>query len=71
MSKAKTAATIEHNTPVATHWNNNGHDQTQLQRANWYNDTTNLSILCGPCNSSLGSGGVTYNSDVGPNFVGP
>jgi hypothetical protein len=66
--KANATSTIDHHpTAVSEHWNDTGHDQDQAQRADWYNDTTNHRIRCGPCNH----GGVLYDRHVGPNFRGP
>jgi HNH/ENDO VII superfamily nuclease with conserved GHE residues len=67
--KNNAAATIEHIIPVAQHWNQHGRDQSRAQRNTWYNDTTNHSVMCGPCNSGLGSGGVLYDRTVTPNFT--
>jgi hypothetical protein len=66
--------TIEHNVAVADHWNNGwnlhlaGRNTDRQNRNAFYNDATNHLYLCGPCNSSLGSGGVLYRTDVTVNF---
>jgi hypothetical protein len=62
--------TIEHLQSVVQHWNATGHNESQLHRANWYNDTSNMDILCQPCNSRRG-GGAVYQHNVGTNFSGP
>ncbi|WP_322907086.1 HNH endonuclease signature motif containing protein [Paenibacillus campi] len=67
---AKTSMTIDHITPVATHWNTTGYNTDRDTRNEWYSDTTNHRYLCGPCNSSIGSGGVRYNLFTGPNYRG-
>jgi hypothetical protein len=70
------AASVDHMTPVALHWNAPGHGGStgsnthQLKRKDWYNMVSNLTLLCGPCNSSKQSGGVNYLPDVGPLFKG-
>ncbi len=69
LSKPKNQATIDHIRPVSQHWNEEGFDQTQAQRINWYNDTNNHQVMCGPCNSGLG--GMAYRTDIGYNFLGP
>jgi hypothetical protein len=62
---------IDHLTPVATHWNTIGYDSDQNTRNVWYNKTSNLALVSKNHNSSMGSGGVKYRRDVGPNFTGP
>ncbi|WP_332641823.1 hypothetical protein, partial [Aeromicrobium sp.] len=63
--------TIDHrDTPVARHWNSKGRKTDQATRYAWYDDPKNLVVLCGPCNSSKGSGGVTYTDTVEPGFKG-
>ncbi|MFI1791305.1 hypothetical protein ACH40D_23270 [Streptomyces olivaceoviridis] len=71
------AASVDHMTPVASHWNAPGHGGStgsnthQLKRKDWYNMVSNLTLLCGPCNSAKQSGGVNYMPEVGPLFKGP
>lgn len=63
--------TIDHrDTPVAKHWNSKGRKTDQATRYAWYDDPKNLVVLCGPCNSSKGSGGVNYVDTVEPTFKG-
>ncbi|WP_206050904.1 phage tail protein [Nocardioides speluncae] len=63
--------TIDHrDTPVAKHWNSKGRKTDQATRYAWYDDPKNLVVLCGPCNSSKGSGGITYVDTVEPTFKG-
>ncbi|MEV6638397.1 hypothetical protein AB0M54_47560, partial [Actinoplanes sp. NPDC051470] len=71
------AASLDHMTPVASHWNAPGHGGStgsnthQGKRGQWYNLESNLEVLCGPCNSAKQSGGVKYKPEVGPLFKGP
>jgi len=51
---------IDHAVPVATHWNSVGYKTDKDSRKAWYNDTSNHEIMCRSCNSSKGSGGVSY-----------
>jgi hypothetical protein len=62
---------LDHLTPVATHWNTIGYDTDQNTRSAWYNRTSNLALVSKNHNSSMGSGGVYYRRDVGQNFTGP
>jgi hypothetical protein len=62
-------ASLDHVVPVATHWNTVGYDTDQQTRATWYNNTANLEVVRRSHNSAMGSGGVNYRRDVGPNFV--
>lgn len=64
----KTDMTIDHITPVATHWNTIGRDTDRTTRTTWYSDITNHRYMCGSCNSRIGSGGVRYNLTTGPNY---
>jgi hypothetical protein len=71
---AQTAITIDHIVSVCTHWNSGhgvhpaGRNCTRAQRNTFFNDVTNHTYLCGPCNTSKGSGGNNYQQVVGPNF---
>ena len=61
--------TIEHLQSVAEHWNNEGYNQTRKERADWYNNVDNLSVLPRSVNSSRGAlNGQTMRQDVGPKF---
>jgi hypothetical protein len=62
-------SSLDHVVPVATHWNTTGYNTDQNTRGIWYNNTANLHVVRGSHNSSMGSGGVNYRRDVGPNFV--
>lgn len=66
----KSNASLDHVTPVATHWNTVGYNTDQNTRFQWYNDTTNIEIVDRHHNSSMGSGGVYYRRDTGTNFLG-
>jgi 5-methylcytosine-specific restriction endonuclease McrA len=63
------SAQIDHIREVATHWNDEGHNQTQAARVAWNNDEDNLQLLCQPCNNA--KSGPRTNPTVGPNFRGP
>jgi len=60
--------TIDHIRPVADHWNKVGFDTDKATRAQWFNDIKNHEILCRSCNSSKGSGGISYTKSEGPHF---
>jgi Hemolysin coregulated protein Hcp (TssD) len=65
--------TIEHNKPVAEHWNEKGRNQTREERAEFYNDESNWSLKGDAENKSGGSkvkrdtGG--YKQETGPNYT--
>lgn len=63
-------STIDHDIPVAQHWNTVGRHTSQVVRGNWYSHIPNLEVVYGPHNSSMGSGGVHYLRDVTANFTG-
>lgn len=73
---AKSEATIDHVTPVVTHWNAGaagfgpGNDATQKQRADFYNTTSNMQAATRSSNAAKGGSG-NYTPVVGPNFRGP
>lgn len=46
--------TLDHIKSVGAYFNQIGYKQTKQQRSDWYNDTSNLQILCRSCNSSKG-----------------
>ncbi len=60
--------TIDHITPCASHWNSTGYNTDRSTRTAWYNNTSNHHYMCRSCNSSLGSGGVTYRLDTGSSY---
>lgn len=62
--------TLDHVVPVAAHWNSVGREVDQKTRYEWYDDPANLVVLCRSCNSSKGSGGVSYIPIVKPTFTG-
>ncbi|WP_373553309.1 DUF4157 domain-containing protein [Haliscomenobacter sp.] len=68
-----TRASIDHTTPVATHWNQDGNNQNQNFRQNWYNNYSsgNLKIISTELNSSLGARNDNYNNITKENFTGP
>jgi len=70
-----TNVTIDRINPgVSRHWNmdNGGHNQKQEQRADFYNETSNMRLVAHKNNSSDGSRNApAYNPEVGPNFRGP
>jgi len=75
VSSLATNVTIDHINPgVSRHWNmdNGGHNQKQEQRADFYNETSNMRLVAHKNNSSDGSRNApAYNPEVGPNFRGP
>jgi hypothetical protein len=46
--------TIDHRVSVRKHWEGGGKNMTDDQLHDWYNDQTNLQLLCRTCNSSKG-----------------
>lgn len=60
--------TIDHIWPCASHWNNIGFDTDRATRVAWYSDDANHRYMCRGCNSALGSGGIQYRMDKGPNY---
>ena len=62
--------TLDHDKPVAAHWNQYGRQSDQATRYEWYDKPGNLVVLCRSCNSSKGSEGRNYVFEVGPNFRG-
>ena len=66
---ARKDVTIEHNKPVVQHWNEGGNNMSRAERADFYNDTSNMSILTKADNSS--GGGLmndVYTQTTGPNY---
>lgn len=47
-------ASIDHVIPVSRHWNTVGYRSRQAERTRFYNDTSNLMVICTSCNSSKG-----------------
>ena len=71
-SVPRSQVSIDHKKSVAYHWENeSGKDTNQSKRNTWYNDDKNLRLISGALNSSLGSGGETFDSKVGDKFLGP
>jgi hypothetical protein len=70
----KDNVTVDHTTMVVDHWNSEGHNTTQDQRAAFYNDTSKLRLTTSANNSSDGAlaraSGHVYSPKVGPNFRG-
>ncbi len=60
---------IDHTIDVTIHWNTEGHNMTQDQRNEWYDNPSHLQVLCESCNSAKSKG--TYIRKVGKNFRGP
>jgi hypothetical protein len=60
---------LDHIEEVGSHWNRIGHNQTQAEREDWFNDTSNHQVICTHHNSS--KKGPNYTNLVGPNFKGP
>lgn len=60
---------IDHIIDVTQHWNEQGHNMTQEQRNEWYDNPAHLRVLCLSCNSHKAKG--LYIRKVGPNFRGP
>ena len=62
-------ATIEHKRSVVDHWNNEGYNQTAKQRADFYNDTSNMGLMTRKDASRQGGGTKDrYRQDTGPNY---
>ncbi|ROR97613.1 hypothetical protein EDD28_2214 [Salana multivorans] len=68
---ALTSATLDHAQSLAVHWKTHGHNATQRERVEFSGQSENLVVLCRSCNSSKGSGGVTYVRVIGVAFTGP
>lgn len=49
--------TLDHIKPVSQWFNEKGYMCSKEVRSQWYNDTSNLRILCRSCNSSKGGEG--------------
>ncbi|HAX90575.1 MAG TPA: hypothetical protein DCY91_31115 [Cyanobacteria bacterium UBA11370] len=64
-------AEVAHTEPVVENWNKEGggHDITQEERNNWYDDPSHLEIWCSSCNESQNQG--VFIRKVGKNFRGP
>jgi hypothetical protein len=64
---------IDHSNPVASHWGQNGNNQDQNSRKNWYNNYSsgNLKIISRELNSSLGARNDNYKNITRENFTGP
>jgi hypothetical protein len=67
------AATIDHKTPVAEHWNQKGgRDMKQKDRINWFNEKPNWQLATEENNRSEGAKGEgDMVNDVGIDFTGP
>jgi hypothetical protein len=63
-------AEIDHKHEVVRHWNDVGHNQTQAEREQWYNDKNNLQFLCCECNKKKNKGIPRMVPTVGPRFRG-
>jgi hypothetical protein len=79
-SEPKLEATIDHQPRVVEHWESNGKQTTQSERANWYRgsggNSKHLSIIARKYNSSDGAEarnkGLRYTPDnIGKGFLGP
>jgi len=66
----KDKVTIEHNYSVVTHWNERGFNMNQKQRADWYNNEDNLTVLPGPGKEGNSARGALLNEDFRQN-TGP
>lgn len=62
----KNMATIDHINPVSHHWNTIGYNTNRETRFTFYNDITNLRLLCRSCNSA--KGGEHYSVLPGPDY---
>lgn len=68
---------LDHKIPVGGHWNDGrdsdppGHNTDQPHRIDFYNDTSNLIMICTACNSAKVKFDPSYILDIGPNFRGP
>lgn len=49
--------TLDHIKPVSQWFNQTGYKKDRETRSQWYNDTSNLRILCRSCNSAKGGEG--------------
>jgi hypothetical protein len=63
-------AEIDHVHEVVKHWNGEGHNRTQAERDQWYNDKNNLQLLCCDCNKAKNKGIPKMVPTVGPRFRG-
>ncbi len=60
---------VDHITPVAQLWNQEGADSDDSARRSHFLDQSNWQILTQRVNSGKSSGGIQYRRYVGPNFV--
>ncbi|MFL6117411.1 MAG: hypothetical protein ACJ786_39575 [Catenulispora sp.] len=60
---------LDHRLEVSSQWNRMGHNTPQPPRETWYNDTTNLDLMCTSCNGK--KSGPDFILDIGPDFRGP
>ncbi|MEV7027104.1 hypothetical protein [Kitasatospora sp. NPDC093558] len=61
--------TLDHNTPVAQHWNDHGRKSGHQPRVDFYTNAAELVAMCGPCNSAKNSDGVKYIREVESGFA--
>ncbi|MEU2850205.1 hypothetical protein [Streptomyces syringium] len=68
---------LDHKIPVGGHWNDGrdseppGHNTNQPNRIDFYNDISNLIMICTACNSAKVKFDPSYILDIGPDFKGP
>ncbi|MGF6393746.1 PAAR domain-containing protein [Pseudomonas plecoglossicida] len=64
--------TIEHNKPVVEHWNERGYNSSRVERNDFFNDVSNMSLRLRSVNSADGARlrlqGKLYRQDLGPNY---
>lgn len=58
--------TIDHIIPVSNHWNTIGYNSNRQVRYAFYNDISNLRVICRSCNST--KGGEDYTETPGDDF---
>jgi hypothetical protein len=71
----KNQITMDHtDVAVVEHWEHvGGHNMSQDERNDWYDDPENLQVLCRSCNSRKGKGtsDSRFSPEVGAKFLGP
>jgi hypothetical protein len=60
---------LDHKRDVALHWKDTGHNTTQQDRTDFYNDVTNLALMCRICNNAKPK--YLMILVPGPEFKGP
>ncbi|MFJ4783211.1 DUF6531 domain-containing protein [Streptomyces sp. NPDC088794] len=60
--------TYDHNPRVVEHWNETGYNTNYAERADWYNDTTDMEPMTRADNGRDGQRAPRYRQDTGPNY---